>query len=131
MNDELTSLIIRELRKQRNQQTIIQKVCKHRGLNWKDAERLVRLIEAQHRRITTPRQSPALLFLSIGILLLGIGLLAFNMQILLTFFQRDIVDQIRSLQSSSYQLTGFVIGLVMTLGGAAGLWKAYGVMFPD
>jgi hypothetical protein len=131
MNEELTTFIIKELGKQRSRQDVIQKVCERGGLQWKDAERLIALVEAQHRRTITTRQSPLLLFLSIGTLLIGIGLLAFNMQILLAFFQRDVIGQILSLQSSSYQIIGLVTGLGMTLGGMVGLWKAFGAIFPE
>ena len=131
MNEELTTFIVKELGKQRSRQDIIQKVCERGGLNWKDAERLITLVEAQHKRTIATRQTPLLLFLSIGTLLIGIGLLAFNLQILLAFFQRDVLGQILSLQSSSYQILGLVTGLSMTVGGMVGLWKAFGAIFPQ
>jgi hypothetical protein len=69
--------------------------------------------------------------LSIGTLLIGIGLLAFNIQILLALFKMDVLGQILSLQSSYYRLIGLVTGLVMTVGGMVGLWKAFGAIFPE
>ena len=88
MNEDLTSLIIKELGKHRDRGVITRKVCEQAGLNWKEAEQLIVLVEARHHRTITTRQSPLLLFLSIGTLLLGIGLLAFNMQIVFAFFQK-------------------------------------------
>lgn len=131
MNDELTTLIIKELGRQRSRQDIIQKVCERGELDWKDAERLITLVESQHKRTIATRQTPLLLFLSIGTLLIGIGLLAFNMQILLAFFQRDVLGQILSLQGSYYRIIGLVTGLGMTVGGMVGLWKAFGAIFPE
>lgn len=131
MNDELTTLIIKELGRQRSRQDIIQKVCERGELDWKDAERLITLVESQHKRTIATRQTPLLLFLSIGTLLIGIGLLAFNMQILLAFFQRDVLGQILCLQSSYYRIIGLVTGLGMTVGGMVGLWKAFGAIFPE
>jgi hypothetical protein len=131
MNEELTTFIIKELGKQRSRQDVIQKVCERGGLHWKDAERLIALVETQHKRTIAKRQSPLLLFLSIGTLLIGLGLLAFNMQILLAFFQRDVLGQILSLQSSYYRIIGLVTGLGMTVGGMVGLWKAFGAIFPE
>jgi hypothetical protein len=131
MNEELTAFIINELGKQRSRQDVIQKVCERGGLHWKDAERLIALVETQHKRTIAKRQSPLLLFLSIGTLLIGLGLLAFNMQILLAFFQRDVLGQILSLQSSYYRIIGLVTGLGMTVGGMVGLWKAFGAIFPE
>jgi len=131
MNEELTTFIIKELSRHRTRRDIIQRVCERGGLNWKQAERLIILIEAKHKRTVTVQQAPFLLFLSIGILLLGIGLLAFNLQILLAIFQRVVMEQILSLQSSSYRVIGLVTGLGMTIGGLVGLWKSFGTIFPE
>ena len=131
MNEELTALIIKELGKHRDRNQIIQRICERSELNWKEAERLMVLVEAQHRRTIVVRQTPLILFLSIGTLLLGIGLLAFNMQVLAAFFQSDLLSQVLSLQSSYYRILGLITGLGMTVGGAVGLWKAFGAIFPD
>jgi hypothetical protein len=131
MNEELTALIIKELGKHRDRNQIIQRICERSELNWKEAERLIVLVEAQHRRTIVVRQTPLILFLSIGTLLLGIGLLAFNMQVLAAFFQSDLLSQVLSLQSSYYRILGLITGLGMTVGGAVGLWKAFGAIFPD
>jgi hypothetical protein len=131
MNEELTAFIIKELSKHRDRRDIVQRICEREGLNWKDAERLITLVEANHRRTIATRQTPLLLFLSIGTLLLGIGLLAFNMQVLLAFFQKDVLGQLLSLQSSYYQVLGLITGLGMTVGGLVGLWKAFGAIFPE
>lgn len=131
MNEELTTFIVKELSKQRGRKAIIQRVCERGGLHWREAERLIVLIEARHRRSFTTPRTPWLLFLSIGTLLLGIGLLAFNLQIVLAFFQKDVLGQVLSLQSNSYQVLGLITGLGMTVGGLIGLWKAFGVIFPE
>jgi hypothetical protein len=133
MNEELSILIIKELRKHRDRRDLIRQVCEHGGLSWKEAERLTILIEARHRRALadTRPQTPWLLFLSIGALLLGIGLLAFNLQMVLAFFEKDILSQVKSLQSSSYQVIGVFTGLGMTIAGLVGLWKAFDMIFPQ
>lgn len=131
MNEELTAFIIKELSRHRDRRDIVQRICEREGLNWKDAEHLVTLVEANHSRTIATRQTPLLLFLSIGTLLLGIGLLAFNMQVLLAFFQKDVLGQLLSLQSSYYQVLGLLTGLGMTVGGLVGLWKAFGAIFPE
>ena len=131
MNEELTAFIIKELSRHRNRKDIVQRICEREGLNWKDAERLITLVEANHSRTIATRQTPLLLFLSIGTLLLGIGLLAFNMQILLALFQNDVLGQLLSLQSSYYRMIGLLTGLGMTVGGLVGLWKAFGAIFPE
>jgi hypothetical protein len=119
------------LSKHHDSKDIIHKICERSTLDWKDAERLITLVEAQHKRTIAARQTPMLLFLSIGTLLIGLGLLAFNMQILLAFFQKDVLGQILSLQSSYYQILGLITGLGMTVGGLVGLWRAIGAIFPE
>jgi len=131
MNEELTTFIIKELGKHHDRKEIIRKVCEQGGLNWKEGERLLTLVEARHRSTIAARQTPLLLFLSIGTLFLGIGLMAFNMQILLAFFQKDVLAQILSLQGSYYRFIGLITGLGMTIGSMVGLWKALGSVFPE
>jgi len=131
MNEELTTFIIKELGKHRDPKDIIRKVCEQSGLNWREAEQLVVLVQAQHKRTIAVRQSPMLFFLSVGTLLLGIGLMAFNMEILLAFFQRDLLGQILSLQSGYYRMIGLVTGFGMTAGGLVGLWKGLLSIFPE
>jgi hypothetical protein len=131
MNEELTAFIRKELSKQRDRKYIIRRVCERGGLNWKQAEQLITLIEARYRRTITVQQAPMLLFLSIGILILGIGLLAFNLQILLAFFQKDVLQQILSVQSSAYRIIGVVTGFGMSIGGLIGLWKSFEAIFPE
>jgi hypothetical protein len=131
MNEDLTSIIIKELGKHRDRNMITRKVCDQGGLNWKEAEQLIVLVEAKYRRTITTRQTPLLLFLSIGTLFLGLGLLAFNMQIVFAFFQNYVFGQIFSLPGSYYRILGVITGLGMSAGGLVGLWKAFGALFPE
>ena len=131
MNQELTSFIIKELSKHSDRKDIVRKVCERAELAWKDAERLITLVEAQHRQFIKIPRTPWLLFLSIGTLLLGIALLAINLQIILAFFQKDVIDQVLGMQGNAYRVLGFITGLGMTVVGLTGLWKAFGVIFPE
>ena len=131
MNEELTNLIIKELAKHRDRKDIIQKVCEGSHLNWTEAEHLIQQVETQHRRKIAGRQSPLLMFLSIGTLLLGLGLLAYNFQFLAGFFQKDTLGQILSLRRGYYELIGLITGLSMTVGGFYGVWKTLASLFPD
>lgn len=131
MNQELTSFIIKELSKHRDRKDIVRKVCERAELAWKDAERLITLVEAQHRQSIKIPRTPWLLFLSIGTLLLGIALLAIHLQVILAFFQKDVIDQVAGMQGNAYRVMGLLTGLGMTVIGLAGLWKAFEVMFPE
>jgi hypothetical protein len=72
-----------------------------------------------------------LLFVSIGTLILGIGLLGFNLQLVLAFLQKDVLSQVLSLQTNSYQMIGLITGFGMTIAGLIGLWKSFEVIFPE
>lgn len=133
MNEDLTRFIIKQLGNYGDRKKVVQRVCKKSGLRWKDAERLVILVEAQHKRTITEyrSQSPVLLFVSITALLLGIGLLTYNLQILLAVSPGNIPEQIASLRGNSYRLIELGMGLGVTIGGMSGLWKALGIIFPN
>jgi len=132
MNHEaLTNLIIKELSKHKDPKEIARKVCEQSNLNWNEAERLIEEVASQNKIKISTRQSPLLIFLSIGTLVLGIGLLAYNMRFVMDFFQRDTVGQILSLQSGYYRVAELVTGMGMTIGGFYGMWKTLVALFPD
>jgi hypothetical protein len=131
MNDELTTFIIKELDRQHARKKIIQNVCKKGGLHWKEAERLFVLVAARHKNTAVIPQTPVLLFWSIGMLIIGIGLLAYNTDIFLAVFQKDVLAQTLSLQGSSFRTIGLFAGAGMTAVGMACLWKALGSIFPN
>ncbi|HSB02681.1 MAG TPA: hypothetical protein VLE49_18670 [Anaerolineales bacterium] len=131
MNEELTSFIIKELDRHHHRRKIIQKVCEKGGLHWKEAERLFILIEARHKNTAVIPQTPVLLFWSIGMLIIGIGLLAYNTEILFVLFQENILGQTLSLQGNSYRMIGLFAGAGITAVGMASLWKALGSIFPN
>jgi hypothetical protein len=130
-NEELTDLIIKELSKHHERKEIARKVCEQSNLNWSEAERLIEQVETQNKRTIAGRQSPFLIFLSIATLILGLGLLAYNMQFLIHFFQKDTVEQILSLRGGYYELAGLITGVSMTIGGFYGVWKTLASLLPD
>lgn len=129
--EELTNLIIKELSRHKDRKEIVQKVCEQSTLNWSEAERLVEEFASQNKRKIAARQSPLLIFLSIGTLVLGIGLLAYNVKFVMDFFQKDTMGQILSLQSGYYRVATLVTGVGMTIGGFYGMWNTLAALFPD
>jgi len=130
-NEELTNLIIKDLGRHRDHQEIVRKICEQSSLSWSEAENLIAEVEAQNRRKIAARQGPLLMFLSIGSLLLGIGLLGYNMEILIAIFNADLMQQILSLQSGYYRLASLLTGLGMTVGGLYGVWTTMASFFTD
>jgi hypothetical protein len=131
MNEDLSTYIIRELGKPRARKIIIRNVCQRSGLNWRAAEQYVALVEAQYRRKMAGRRTPPLLFLSLVILLLGTGLLGFNLQALIVFFQQNMPGQVASFHINDVHVTMLLAGLGLSVGGLFGLWKAYGILFAE
>jgi len=94
-------------------------------------QRLVNEIAAQNKKKIAARQSPLLLFASIVFIILGVGLFAYNVQFVMTFYQRDTVGQILSLQSGYYRIGELVTGLGMIIGGFYGMWKTLADLLPE
>jgi hypothetical protein len=132
MNDnELTELIIKELGRHRERQDIVAQICEQSSLGWGEAEQLVAQVEAQYKRKIAARQGPFLVFVSFGTLALGIGLLFYNAELLMSIFNGDLIQQILSVQSGYYRLAALVTGLGMTAGGLYGVWSALAAFLPD
>ncbi|HSJ88761.1 MAG TPA: hypothetical protein VK909_16225 [Anaerolineales bacterium] len=132
MNDEeLTNMIIKELGKHHDRQEVVRKVCENSTLGWVDAEKFINEVEAQNRRKIAVRQGPLLIFLSIGSLVIGLGLLVYNMEVLAAIFSSDLMQQILSLRSGYYRLAGLVTGLAMAVGGFYGVWTTLASFFPS
>ncbi|HMB25769.1 MAG TPA: hypothetical protein VKP08_23165, partial [Anaerolineales bacterium] len=109
MNDELTTLIIKELDRHHARKKIIQKVCKKGGLHWKEAERLFILVAARHKNTIVIPQTPVLLFWSIGMLIIGIGLLVYNGSSFFMVFEKSTL-----MQGDSFRMIGLLAGAGIT-----------------
>ena len=124
MNEELTNLIIKKLGKQHDRNDIIAMVCEQSTLSWTEAARLIEQVEAENGSMIAGRQRPFLILVSAGTLILGIGLLFYNSQFLIGFFQGEIFEQLLSLQGGYYRVIGLITGLGMAVGGLLGLGKS-------
>jgi hypothetical protein len=130
-NEELTELIIRELGRHHERRDIVAKICEASTLGWGEAEKLVDEVAAQNRQKIAARQGPLLIFVSIGSLLLGIGLLIYNMELIVALFNKDLFIQIMGLRGGYYQVASLITGLGMTVGGLYGAWTAFAGLLPD
>jgi hypothetical protein len=130
-NEELTQFIIKELSHHHDRGEIIRKVCEQTTLSWSEAERTMENVAAQNKKKIAARQSPLLIFMSIGTLVIGIGLLAYNMEILVAIFNSDLLHQILGLRSGYYRLASLVTGVGMVIGGLYGSWNVLASFFPD
>ena len=130
-NEELTELVIRELGKHHERRDIVARICEQSTLGWGEAEQLVAEVESQNKRKIAARQGPFLIFVSIGTLVIGLGLLIYNIELIAAIFNKDLLGQILSLRSGYLQLISLVTGLGMTVGGLYGVWNALAALLPE
>lgn len=130
-NEELTQFIIKELSKHHERSEIVRKICEQTTLSWSEAERTIAEVESQNKRKIATRQGPLLIFMSIVTFVIGIGLLAYNIELIVAIFNSDLMTQILSLRSGYYRLAGLVTGVGMVIGGLYGSWNAIGALFPE
>jgi hypothetical protein len=129
--EELIELVIRELGKHHERWDIVARVCEQSTLGWGEAEQLVAEVESQYKRKIAARQGPLLVFVSVGTLVIGLGLLIYNFELIAAIFNKDLLGQILSLRSGYLQLISLVTGLGMTVGGLYGLWSSLAALLPD
>ncbi len=129
--EELIELVIKELGKHHERRDIVARICEQSTLGWDEAEQLVAEVEAQYKRKIAARQGPFLVFVSVGTLVIGLGLLIYNFELIAAVFNKDLLGQILSLRSGYLQLISLVSGLGMTVGGLYGLWNALAALLPD
>lgn len=108
MDEGITNLIIEEPGKHHSRNEIIRVVCERAGINWADAAKLIELVEEQNRHTIAKRQSPFLLFISIGTIIGGLALLYLNFQFFIDFFQSDVLERVLVLRSGYIKLRGWL-----------------------
>jgi hypothetical protein len=131
MDEQITNLIIEELGKHHSRNEIIRVVCERAELNWAEATKLIELVEEQNRHTIAKRQSPFLLFISIGTIIGGLALLYLNFQFFIDFFQSDVLERVLVLRTGYYKIAGLLTGLGMLSGGIYGFWKTLMPLFED
>src|SRR5689334_23004634 len=112
MDEQLSAMIVRDLAKHRSRNEIVRAICEQEGINWADAERLVAEVELQNAHTIARQQSPLMIFLSVGTLLIGLMLLLYGLNYVMGFFQRDALEQLLSLRTGYYRLAGALTGLL-------------------
>ncbi len=123
MDEQLAQRVVNDLAKHRSRNEIIRSVCEQSGMNWPEAEKQVQQVEQEHRGTIARRQSPLMLFLSAGMILIGIGLLVYGAEFFMGFLAGDTLEQVLSLRTAYLRAAGGVTGLGMVVGGFIGLWR--------
>ena len=110
-DEETTEFVIHELSRHRSRNDIVSVLCEQNGWSWRDAQRLVQSIEIEQHSAIAARQSPLLIVLGVGSIIVGLAMAAYTGYITLNaeFYAESVGF--------------FITGVGLVLGGIAGVWR--------
>ena len=129
MSEDLTQRIVNDLSRHRSRNEIVRMVCEEGGLDWPQAEQFVQRVETEQAHTIARKQSPLLIFLSIGSVLMGIVLLYLGADYLMGFFRGHALEEILNFRTGLYRLAGALTGIGMIVGGFIGLYNTFSRYF--
>jgi hypothetical protein len=131
MNEELTTLIIKELGKYHDREAIIMTVCEKGGLSWPQAEKLIQEAEVENKCTITMRQSPLLIGISVLTVIAGMVLVGYGLLFFVGFFQTEPLERVFLLRVGYLKIISLLSGLGMLGGGSYGLYKTAFQLFGE
>ncbi len=129
MDEQLTQLVVNDLARHRSRNEIIRLVCEQSSMNWPEAEQFVQKVEGEQAHTIARKQSPLMIFLSIGSFLIGAALSAYGAEFFIAFFNGSPLSALLSLRSAYLRLVGSLTGLGMVIGGLIGLYNTFARYF--
>ncbi len=129
MDEQLKQQVINQLSRHRSRNEIIRMVCEQSSVNWPEAEQLVKDLETEQAHTIARKQSPLMIFLSIGSLLIGAAMLAVSAEFFIAFFQGEPLAMILSLRSGYLRMISGLTGAGMVIGGLIGLYNTMASFF--
>ena len=117
---EATDFVIRELGKLHQKNDIIQKLCDATSMNWGEAERFVRQVEAQNRGKIAQNQTPMVAILGGFTIITGFAVSIFILY--QTLVNGLIIIFLRLPIPYLGNIVYFLIGVSMIVGGGRGIW---------
>ena len=120
--DETTQFIIRSLRQQRNRNDIIKSICERTGMNWEQAKHHIAQVEIEHHETIAAGQKPLLIAIACLTLLLG---LALSLGMVIMTLTGWVIFLLRLPIPYLGNLVYFLIGVLITVGGAIGLRRNF------
>jgi hypothetical protein len=88
---------------------------------WSQAEQFVQQVQAEHKQAISSRQSPLLIGISVGLILVGLGLILSNVDYFMGLFNQDAMGLALSARSAVIRIGSILTGLGMAVGGSIGL----------
>ena len=127
-SEELIQFVIAQLGRHHSRNDIVHRLCEQEGWPWRQAERFVRRVEIQHQDKIVARQSPVVILLGVGSLIVGAAIAIYTAVTLVGWISRPGVANPEQAESAAYYVVAFVTGLGMVIGGIAGVWRAMSLM---
>ena len=125
MNEQLTQRIVSDLAKQRSRNEIIRMVCEQEGMDWPQAEKFVQQVETEQAHTIARKQSPLMIFLSVGSVLVGMALLYLGLDYVMGYFRGQALEELLNFRTGLARIAGGVTGIGMIVGGLIGLYKTF------
>ena len=122
--EEATTFVIQELTRHHSRNEIVIQLCQNMSMDWQQAEQFVRDVETGNARTIAARQSPFLLALALGILIVGIGMTIYAGLFFIQFNQLGAAEKVFELNLIYYRGAALLTGLGMIVGGGIGLWNS-------
>lgn len=119
--EEAVNFVIQELGKHSSQNEIIVALCQKTGMAWSQAEEFIQQVQVEHKQAISSRQSPLLIGISVGLIIVGLGLIFSNVDYFLGLFNQDVMGLALSAQSVVVRIGSVITGLGMAVGGSIGL----------
>jgi hypothetical protein len=111
-DEEVIQFVIGQLGEHRSRDEVVHTLCERQSWNWKQAERIVRRVEIEHHSKIAARQSPLVIGLGVGSVVVGATLIFYTAYLALNG------------EIGEYNPGIFITGVAMVLGGIAGIWRA-------
>ena len=105
---------------------ILLTLCREMDIEWKQADQMIREIEAFDSQLIASRQSPLLIFLGLAVILGGLVPTTYGIWYFWTFTQLEATQQLIESQYMYITAGGMVTGLAMITGGVIGFRKIIG-----
>lgn len=122
--EEAVEFVIYALGRHHHHDDIIRSLCEQAGWPWKQARHFVQRVEVEHQDRIVARQSPVVIMLGVGSIVVGAVIAIYTAIVLIGWISNPEGTDPKVVENMIYYAAGFVTGLAMVVGGVAGVWRA-------
>jgi hypothetical protein len=119
--EEAVNFVIQELGKHHSENEITMALCQKTGMTWHQAEQFIHQVQAEHKHTISSHQSPLLIVMGVAFVLIGLGLIFYNLEFIVSLFNKDALGLALSARSVYYRIGSIITGFGMAIGGSIGL----------